>query len=132
MTLEPLLSAPMVVQGHAFGAMAAFVVGGLQLLLPKGTPVHRAFGWIWVILLAAVAIGSFWINGIRQFGPFSAIHGLSIVTLISLLLGVRAARGGDISRHRAIMTLTFFGALVIAGVFTLWPGRIMHAVLFGS
>jgi uncharacterized membrane protein len=26
----------------------------------------------------------------------------------------------------------FFGALVIAGLFTLVPGRIMHAVVFGS
>ena len=25
----------------------------------------------------------------------------------------------------------FFGALVIAGLFTLMPGRIMHAVVFG-
>jgi uncharacterized membrane protein len=29
------------------------------------------------------------------------------------------------------MTLTFCGALVIAGLFTLVPGRIMHAALFG-
>jgi uncharacterized membrane protein len=26
----------------------------------------------------------------------------------------------------------FFGALVIAGLFTLFPGRIMHAVVFGQ
>jgi uncharacterized membrane protein len=26
----------------------------------------------------------------------------------------------------------FFGALVIAGLFTFVPGRIMHAVLFGG
>jgi uncharacterized membrane protein len=26
----------------------------------------------------------------------------------------------------------FAGALVIAGAFTFWPGRIMHAVVFGS
>ena len=26
----------------------------------------------------------------------------------------------------------FFGALVIAGAFTLVPGRIMHAVVFGD
>jgi uncharacterized membrane protein len=29
------------------------------------------------------------------------------------------------------MTMTFVGALVIAGLFTLLPGRIMHAVVFG-
>ncbi|MCP1731003.1 putative membrane protein [Bradyrhizobium elkanii] len=26
----------------------------------------------------------------------------------------------------------FFGALLIAGLFTLMPGRIMHAVVFGQ
>jgi uncharacterized membrane protein len=33
--------------------------------------------------------------------------------------------------HRRIMIMVFAGALVIAGLFTLLPGRIMHAVIFG-
>jgi hypothetical protein len=33
--------------------------------------------------------------------------------------------------HRRIMILIFAGALVIAGLFTLLPGRIMHSVVFG-
>ena len=131
MNWQPLLSASPVIQVHAFAAMAAFVLGAVQLLLPKGTPLHRAFGWAWVALLATVAIGSFWINTIRQFGPFSWIHLLSVVSLMMLLTGVLAARAGDIERHRTTMTGTFVGALVIAGLFTLLPGRIMHAVVFG-
>ena len=30
------------------------------------------------------------------------------------------------------MLSLFFGALVIAGIFTLVPGRIMHSVVFGG
>jgi len=30
------------------------------------------------------------------------------------------------------MTSIFFGALIVAGLFTLLPGRIMHAVVFGQ
>jgi uncharacterized membrane protein len=30
------------------------------------------------------------------------------------------------------MILVFSGALIIAGLFTLLPGRIMHSVVFGS
>jgi uncharacterized membrane protein len=30
------------------------------------------------------------------------------------------------------MIAIFVGALVVAGLFTFWPGRIMHAVLFGQ
>jgi hypothetical protein len=33
---------------------------------------------------------------------------------------------------REAMIGIFTGALVIAGLFAFWPGRIMHAVVFGS
>jgi uncharacterized membrane protein len=36
-----------------------------------------------------------------------------------------------VADHRRIMILIFSGALVIAGLFTFVPGRIMHTVLFG-
>ena len=41
------------------------------------------------------------------------------------------ARRGDIARHKRAMIGTYVGAILIAGAFTLVPGRIMHAVLFG-
>jgi uncharacterized membrane protein len=36
-----------------------------------------------------------------------------------------------VADHRRIMIFIFSGALVIAGLFTLVPGRIMHVDLFG-
>jgi uncharacterized membrane protein len=132
LSLQPLLSAPLAVQVHAFAAMLAFAAGALQFALPKGTPGHRALGWTWVLTMVLVAVVSFWINTIRQFGPFSWIHLLSIYTLVILAIGVHAARQGNIRLHRAMMFGTFLGALVIAGGFTLLPGRIMHKVLFGG
>jgi uncharacterized membrane protein len=42
------------------------------------------------------------------------------------------ARRHQVDRHRSAMTKIFVGALVIAGLFTLLPGRIMHAVVFGT
>ena len=132
MSLQPLLTAPLAIQVHAFAAMFAFVAGAVQFALPKGTPLHRALGWLWVTTMALVAIGSFWVNTIRQFGPFSWIHLLSIYVLVLLVVAVRAARRGDIRAHRATMLGTFVGALVIAGGFTFYPGRIMHSVLFGQ
>jgi len=64
-------------------------------------------------------------------GPWSPIHLLSIFTLITVPLGVWRAHRHQVADHRLIMTLVFSGALVIAGLFTLLPGRIVHAVLFG-
>lgn len=130
MSLAPLIAAPAVVQIHAFAAMAAFALALVQFAGVKGTRVHRVLGWAWVLLMALIATSSFWIHDLRQFGPFSAIHLLSIFTLFSLVGAVFYARRHQVRRHRHIMIAIFLGALVTAGLFTLVPGRIMHAVVF--
>jgi uncharacterized membrane protein len=131
MSLAPLLDAAPAIPVHAFAAMAAFALGLVQFAAPKGTLPHRTIGWIWVGLMAVVAASSFWIHEIRLLGPWSPIHLLSIFTLIMLPIAVWRARRHRVADHRRIMTITFVGALVIAGLFTLLPGRIMHAVVFG-
>ena len=131
MTLAPLLAAPAVIQWHAYAALGAFGLGVVQFAAPKGTIPHRVFGWIWATLLFVVAISSFFIHEIRLWGPWSPIHLLSLFTLIMLPLAVLNARRHEVEKHRWAMTGLFLGALVIAGAFTLLPGRIMHAVVFG-
>lgn len=131
MSLAPLLDAAPAIPLHALAAMAAFALGIIQFAAPKGTLPHRTLGWIWVGLMAVVALSSFWIHQIRLFGPWSPIHLLSIFTLTMLPLSVWRARHHQVAGHRRIMILTFAGGLVVAGLFTLVPGRIMHAVVFG-
>jgi uncharacterized membrane protein len=131
MSLTPLLDAAPAIPVHAFAAMAAFALGIVQFAAPKGTLPHRTVGWIWVGLMATVAASSFWIHEVRLLGPWSPIHLLSIFTLIMLPIAVWRATRHRVADHRRIMTMTFVGALVIAGLFTLLPGRIMHAVVFG-
>jgi uncharacterized membrane protein len=131
MNLAPLLNAAPVVQVHAFAAMTAFALGVVQLAAPKGTLPHRTIGWIWVVLLLAISASSFFIHGIRMWGQWSPIHILSVFTPLMLLLGVLAARRHSVRAHRITMISIFAGALVLAGIFTLVPGRIMHAVVFG-
>ena len=48
-----------------------------------------------------------------------------------LPLAVLAAHRHQVDKHRRMMVGIFLGALVIAGLFTLLPGRIMHAAVFG-
>jgi len=131
MSLVPLLDAQPAIPLHAIAAMTAFVLGSVQLAAPKGTLPHRTLGWIWVALMVTVAASSFWIHQIRLIGVWSPIHLLSIFTLVMLPLAVWRAHRHDVANHRRIMILMFLGALVIAGLFTLLPGRIMHAVVFG-
>ena len=131
MSFAPLLDAAPAIPLHAFAAMAAFVLGLVQFAAPKGTLPHRTIGWIWVVLIAAVAVSSFWIHEIRLVGRWSPIHLLSIFALIVLPIAVWRAHTHRVADHRRIMIFIFSGALVVAGLFTLLPGRIMHQVVFG-
>lgn len=131
MSLAPLLNAAPAIQLHAFAALAAFGLGAVQLAAPKGTLPHRTVGWIWVLLMVTVATSSFWIHELHMWGPWSPIHLLAIFTLAMLPLAVLHARRHRVGRHRNAMIAIFGGALVVAGLFTLMPGRIMHAVVFG-
>jgi uncharacterized membrane protein len=123
MTLAPLLAADSAIRLHAFAAMAAFALGVVQLSAPKGTLPHRTLGWLWVLLMLAVAISAFWIHAIRLWGPWSPIHLLAIFVLIMVPLAVLHARRHRVAQHGWAMISIFAGALVI--------GRIMHAVVFG-
>jgi uncharacterized membrane protein len=131
-SLAPLLDAAPAIQVHAFTAMAAFALGAVQLAAPKGTLPHRTLGWIWVLMMVVVATTSFWIHDLRMWGPWSPIHLLAIYTLAVLPFAVLHARRHRVGRHRNAMIALFTGALVIAGLFTFMPGRIMHAVVFGD
>ena len=65
-------------------------------------------------------------------GAWSPIHLLAIFTLVMLPLAVLHARRHNVVSHRRAMIGIFTGALVVAGIFTFFPGRIMYRVLFGS
>ena len=131
MSLDPLLSAAPAVKVHAAAAMAAFVLGLVQLLGPKGTLPHRLLGWVWAALMTVVAASALFIHEIRSFGPFSPIHLLSLYVLATLPPAILAARRGNVAAHKRAMIGMFAGALIVAGALTFLPGRVMHAVVFG-
>lgn len=132
MTLEPLWNDGPLIAGHALVALAGIVLGGIQLALPKGTPFHRALGYVWMSAMAYVATSSFWIHNLQWFGPFSAIHLLSLLVLHTLVFSIVAARRGKIKAHRIAMIQLYVFGLILTGAFTLIPGRTMHAVVFGG
>ena len=66
-----------------------------------------------------------------MWGPWSPIHLLSVFTPLLLIVGVLAARGHRTRAHKITLISIFTGALLLAGLFTLVPGRIMHSVVFG-
>lgn len=130
MTLAPLVVAPPAIQIHVLVAAAAFALGAGQLLLTKGTSLHRRQGWVWVALMGVVAGSSFFIHQLRMWGVWSPIHLLSLATLAGLWRAIVAVRQGDVRTHGRIMAALFLFALMGAGAFTLLPGRLLHFVVF--
>jgi uncharacterized membrane protein len=131
MTFDQFLRLSPVILLHALCALLAFFLGSYQLLAKKGTASHRLLGYLWCALMETVAIASFWIHSINQFMGFSFIHLISVYVAVSLPVAVNAARYGNIQKHRNIMTGTYFGGLILAGLLTLTPGRALGKLLFG-
>src|SRR5258708_1851477 len=77
---------------HALFALTAVGIGVMVLARRKGTPSHKLWGRVWVTLMAAVALSSFWIFDIRHGAGPSLIHLLSLLTLVSLGLAARFIR----------------------------------------
>jgi uncharacterized membrane protein len=103
----------------------------LQLGLKRGGEWHRGIGKLWMMMMALTALSSFFISTIPMIGPFSFLHVLSMISLISIVLALRAARRHDIASHSWTLISLIVFALLLPGIFTLWPGRIMNAVFFG-
>jgi uncharacterized membrane protein len=136
MNLAAFFDASVAIQIHVYAALGALALGAVVLLRPKGTRVHKTLGRIWVALMAATAVSSFWIYELAEIGVpnlfgLSPVHLLTVWTAISLPLGIWAIRTGRVRTHRITMQSLFWWALVVAGLFTLAPGRLLHQVVFG-
>lgn len=128
--LELIAEAPLVIQLHLATVLAALVVATVLMLGVKGTLLHRTLGWAVAIFLVATAIDALFIEGFSNM-HFTPLHLFSVVTLISVPLGVIAARRHDVIRHRRTMSGLYFGALILAGLIAFMPGRLMWRVFFG-
>jgi len=130
-SFDPLFNAPLAVQVHVAAAVLAVALTPVALWRRRRDRLHRLAGYGWCLGMAVAALSSFAITEFGVVGPFSPIHALSVATLAGLVVGVRAAIRGDARGHRAAMT-QLSAALVVAGLFTLAPGRIAHAMVMGE
>lgn len=107
---------------HLVAALLALGLTFVQLYRSKGTGPHKQLGWLWVVALLVTALSSF---GIRESGGpwgFSWIHGLSVYTLVGVVAALVHIRGHRVRQHQLNMRYLSLG-LIIAGLFTLLPGR---------
>lgn len=127
-SFAPLFNAPLEVQIHVAGALPAVLLTPLVLLRRRRDRLHRIAGYAWVSAMAVTAFSSFWISGFGLVGPFSPIHLLSVLTLVGLVVGVRAAIRGQYRGHRAAMTNMSWG-LAAAGLLNFLPGRMTNRIV---
>ena len=119
---------------HLGSLVPAFVIGSYLLLNRKGTPVHRLLGKIYMGLMLFTAIISLFMEalvGPKFLNHFGFLHLLSLFVLYTVPTAYRAIRVGNIKLHKRKMVGLYVGALLVAGAFTLSPGRLIHTWLFG-
>ncbi len=121
---------PPIIAVHAAAATVALLIGAFLLLRRKGTRLHKTLGWIWVACMTLTAGSSFLMTGLNH-GSFSVIHILSAFVLVMLPWAIFAIRTGRVRSHRSAMIGLYFGGLVLTGILTFIPGRLMFELIFG-
>jgi uncharacterized membrane protein len=112
---------------HLTAALGALGLGLFILCGRKGSSVHRRLGWAWVLLMGTAAASSAFIQGgkLPGLGGFSLIHALTLFVLWQLPRGIVYARQGKVAAHRQTMRGLYIGGCLVAGAFTLLPGRLL-------
>ena len=64
--------------------------------------------------------------GPALFGYFGFVHLFSFLVLYSVSAAYFEACKGNIQKHQAHMMGVYFGGVLVAGVFTFLPGRLLH------
>jgi len=138
MDLDPLLSASPAILLHFFTVVPAFALGTFQLFVSrKGSVAHRAAGKAYLVLMSVTAVAATFIPSFSSvslgLGPLrlGLIHLFVPLTVWSVWRTRRALRDGDIRAHRASMQGLYIGGMLIAGLLTFAPGRIMYRMFFG-
>lgn len=138
MDWTPLQTAPLAIRIHFATVIPALLLGLWLLWLSfKGSAAHRSAGLVYVLLMYTTAFSALFIpNAVGpgvQLGPlqFGFIHLFIVLTTVGLTRAMLAIRRGDVRQHGKSMRGVYVGGLLIAGLFTLAPGRILNRVLFG-
>ena len=123
MQLTPIIAV------HMTAALGALLTGPVALWARKGAvqrpKLHRAFGYAWVTLMIVTAVSALFIRdfNLPNISGYTPIHLLIPYTLLGIFGAFVFLARKDFVNHRKAMQQLYFGACVVAGAFTLLPGR---------
>ena len=136
MQLTPLIAV------HMSAALIAIAIGPValwsRLWAGKGTAprpkLHRAFGYAWVTMMLIASISAIFIRDFQlpNIAGYTPIHALVPVTLYTLFRAFQSLAQGNIAGHRKAMQSLYISACLVAGAFTLLPGRYLGNLVFGQ
>lgn len=122
---------PPAVAIHAAAAIGAVLLGPVALWARKRSRGHRAAGYAWITLMLVTALSALFIrhpsHGVLGF---SWIHLLIVVSVAGIARGVWYIAQGRVLAHRQTMQAVYVGACLLAGTFTLLPGRLLGDLLW--
>jgi len=119
---------------HLATIAPAFLMASFIMVTKKGTKLHKSIGRIYMVLMLFTALITLLMSaqvGPRLFNHFGFIHLLSALVLYEVPIAYWAIKNGNVKRHKQAMIGLYIGGLIIAGGFTLIPGRMLGNLLFG-
>jgi uncharacterized membrane protein len=119
---------------HLLTVVPCIFLGGYLLAARKGGPAHRKLGGIYMILMILTALIALLIPagvGPQFLNHFGYLHLLSIIVLWTVPTAFLAVKKGNIKAHQRKMVILYVSGIIIAGGFTLTPGRYLYELFFG-
>ena len=123
---------------HLSLALSAVAIGPWVLWTRLGATtrpqLHRALGYAWVTCMLGAALTGVFIRDFRlpNLWGYTPIHLLIPLTCWSLYRAFRFLALGNIPGHRKTMQWLYFNACIVAGAFTLLPGRYLGQLIWGQ
>lgn len=127
-----------VIAVHLTAALGALAIGPAVLWARRGRTqrprLHRALGYAWVTLMVMTAVSALFIRDFKlpNMGGYTLIHLLIPATFLGLGRAFRQLARHDIRGHRIAMQVTYIGACIVAGGFTLLPSRYLGQLVWSQ
>lgn len=113
---------PLAVVIHASAAFLVLIIGPVNIFRPRRDAVHRVLGRTWVGLMYLTCASSFFF-GLDDGLTF--LHGLSVLTTVSVTLGVWMIARGNKPGHIGNMVGSYIGTLIAFGFAAFVPTRLI-------
>ena len=117
---------------HIFVGIGAIFVGISQIfLIPKKTEAFKRVGVLWVLLMGGLVLTSIDIRLVNE-GGFSPVHGLSLVVLVLLGLGVVGTKKEKEGVQKFSLYASFGVLMFVLVALIATPGGVMNQWFLGA